>query len=396
MGFVLSGKVITTAFVCYDLPMHSFFLAYQTVVTTTLLALAGIAVYNVRRFMTLASVGSAPRVRVSVLVPARNEERCIEACITSLCEQSYDDLEVIVLDDQSTDATPQILQQLQHRYHGRLTVITGSDVPEGWVGKSWACATLATHATGRILLFTDADTAHAPDCIARAVQTMHEQNLDFFSLIPFEEMGTPVEHLVIPMVHVLYFAYVPNDRIMKDKRVSLSAANGQFMCFRREAYDRAGGHASVRDALVEDVFLARHCKRLGMRIALVDGSSAVVCRMYTSAREVFHGFSKNFFPATSYNLPLTTLFLIHLATAFVFPLLLLPFDPLVCSIQLLLAGLIRILIAQRFRMPLWHGVLQPISAAWTIAIGINSIRWAYSRRGSQWKGRSYPRQGRTT
>jgi chlorobactene glucosyltransferase len=199
------------------------------------------------------------------------------------------------------------------------------------------------------------------------------------------------------MVHVLYFAYLPNDLILDDPRVSLSAANGQFMCFRRTAYDRIDGHRSVRASLVEDVFLAREIKRSGGRIALVDGTDAVSCRMYTSAAEVTKGFSKNFFPATDRNLPLTLLFLAHLVTAYVVPLPMvvvgLALDrPIVWGAalaHLALAGGIRALISHRFAMPWWHALLQPITGAWAAFIGINSIRWAYSRHGAQWKGRSY-------
>ncbi len=372
--------------------MHTIIVVYQVAISIVTVALFAIAVYNVRRFVTLPREASVSSTRVSVLVPARNEERCIEACITSLCMQDHVNMEVIVLDDQSTDSTPNILAALQKRFPDRLRVISGTELPPGWVGKSWACSVLSQHATGDVLLFTDADTTHQPHCIRSAVAMLEEQRLDMFSLIPFEEMQTMAEHIVIPMVHLLYFAYVPNDLIMNNSRVSLSAANGQFMCFRRGSYEKAGGHAAVHNALVEDVFMAKHMKKLGMRIALVDGTHAVSCRMYTSAADVTAGFSKNFFPATSYNLPLTVLFLIHLATAYIAPFAFLVVSPAMSILQLSMAAGIRFLIARRFGMPLWHTLLQPLTAAWSIVIGINSIRWAYSKQGSRWKGRSYSRQ----
>jgi chlorobactene glucosyltransferase len=254
-------------------------------------------------------------------------------------------------------------------------------------------------------LFTDADTVHAPDTVARAVAMVELDRIDFFSLIPFEEMGTPMEHIVIPMVHVLYFAYLPNELILRSKMVSMSAANGQFMWFSAAAYARIGGHVAVRNDLVEDVALAKHVKRVGLRTALVDGSELVRCRMYTSARDVIDGFSKNFFPAMGYNLPLMIAFIAHLVTVWTLPLILFAAgmvapdmclspqhgtDTLVLlAVSILCGAFIRLSIARRFGMPAWHAFLQPMSAAIAAFIGLRSVQWAYSSAGALWKGRSY-------
>ena len=369
---------------------------YHLVITGTLLVLLGVTVANLKFFRRLprAEVWSARAdsdwPRVSVLVPARNEERCISACVESLCQQNYPNYHIVVLNDGSTDATGTLLADLQTRYQ-HLTVVTGSPLPDGWVGKSWACRQLSQQATGEYLLFTDADTVHQPDTLRAAVTMAEQDNLDFFSLIPYEELGTFGEHAVIPMVHMLYFSYLPNNLIVQNRRTSFSAANGQFMWFRRQAYEDVGGHTAVHNALVEDVFLAKVMKGAGKRIALVDGTHYVWCRMYTSAREVTDGFSKNFFPGTGYNLPLTTLFMVHLVTAYVAPLgFLLAGASLAYVVpQLAIAGAMRWMIARRFQMPWWHAFLQPATAAWSILIGVNSIRWAFSKKGAQWKGRSY-------
>ena len=375
---------------------------YHLVITGTLLVLLGVTVANLKFFRRLprAAVWSARAdsdwPRVSVLIPARNEERCISACVESLCQQNYPNYHVVVLNDGSTDATGTLLADLQTRYP-HLTVVTGSPLPDGWVGKSWACHQLSQQATGEYLLFTDADTVHQPDTLRAAVTMAEQDNLDFFSLIPYEELGTFGEHAVIPMVHMLYFSYLPNNLIVQNRRTSFSAANGQFMWFRRQAYEDVGGHTAVHNALVEDVFLAKVMKGAGKRIALVDGTHYVWCRMYTSAREVTDGFSKNFFPGTGYNLPLTTFFMVHLVTAYVAPLgFLLAGASLAYVVpQLAIAGAMRWMIARRFQMPWWHAFLQPVTAAWSILIGVNSIRWAFSKKGAQWKGRSYQHR-RTT
>lgn len=370
---------------------------YNVIVTAVLAVLAGITTWNLFRFQRLAERPPTPTAdapRVSVMVPARNEERCVEACVASLCELDYPNVEVLVLDDGSTDATPEILGRLAKRYPDRLRVLQGTPLPPDWVGKSWACHTLSQLATGDVFIFTDADTVHGPFMAAAAVDQLQRERLDMFSMIPYEEMKSFFEHAVIPMVHLLYFAYLPNNLIHDSPRVSVSAANGQFMCFRRKAYLACGGHTAVHDSMVEDVFLAKAAKRAGLRIALVDGTAHVSCRMYTSALDVVQGFSKNFFPATNYNLPLTLFFIMHLLALYSAPVLMLTAGvawPLP-AVQLALAGYMRLAIALRCRMPLWHAVLQPVTAILAAMIGANSIRWAYSSTGPRWKGRSYASQ----
>lgn len=370
--------------------------------------LLGVSIMNLLRFARLPRAESLRDTpddcTVAVLIPARNEERCIERCVRSVCEQTYDNLEVIVLDDRSTDSTGQILARLAAEYP-RLRVIHGSPLPDGWVGKSWACHQLSEQTRADVLLFTDADTWHEPTTVARSVAFLTEKHLAMFSMVPYQLLSSFGEHIVIPMVHVLYFSYLPNNLIMSNPRVSLSAANGQFMCFSRAGYEAIGGHHAVWNSLVEDVFLARAVKSAGLRIALVDGTDAVSCHMYTNAREVTEGFSKNLFPATQYNLPVTLLFLGHLLLTYVAPVATLlaalllnmgPWQTIIVqtsSYALVCAALIRIMISRRFNMPIWHAVVQPITAIWTVLIGLNSIRWAYSSRGSQWKGRSYARKG---
>ncbi|MBL7999606.1 MAG: glycosyltransferase [Candidatus Kapabacteria bacterium] len=334
------------------------------------------------------------------MVPARNEEPVIRACVESLCNQSYPDFEVIVLDDNSTDATFEILTKLQAT-NPWLSVIRGKEPPDGWIGKPWACHQLSKAASGEILIFTDADTVHAPDMLASTVSFRNEHSLDMFSLIPHEIMGTWSEQLILPLVHFLYFCYLPNTWILQRKEVKYSAANGQFIMFTRQAYSRIGGHETVKDNIVEDVFLAKRVKEEGMRLALADGTSFVTCRMYTSLHEVFRGFSKNFFAGMGYSLPLMILFQLHFLLLFVAPLPIALWSALhgnfsvawfiLPVVQYILATLMRLVITIRFAMPIVQAFAHPISVLFGMAIGVNAVRWAYSKHGSQWKGRSYVR-----
>ena len=401
----VSALDIATVLTGWTIPTIQALSLLNAGVMTTLL---GISVFNLVRFARLPRIGSLAAEQgsasVAVLIPARNEERGIERCVRSVCTQTYANMQVFVLDDGSTDSTPAILQRLAAEFP-HLRVISGSPLPKGWVGKSWACHQLSEQTTADVLLFTDADTWHEPTTIERSVAFLTEKRLAMFSMVPYQVLSSFGEHIVIPMVHVLYFSYLPNSLIMSNPRVSLSAANGQFMCFSRAGYEAIGGHKAVWNSLVEDVFLARAVKSAGLRIALVDGTDAVTCHMYTGAKEVTEGFSKNLFPATQYNLPVTLLFLGHLLLTYAAPILTLVMgltmtgssqQTLVLQTSayaLLCAALIRVMISVRFRMPLWHAVVQPITALWTVFIGLNSIWWAYSSRGSQWKGRSYARSG---
>lgn len=366
---------------------------YQLVICATLCWNLAVCIWNLVRLQTLGASGPLPTSGplVSVLIPARNEERCIEACVRSVCMQSYADVEVLVLDDNSTDSTGEILRGLQAEFPG-LTVMHGSTLPEGWVGKSWACHQLSEQAKGDILLFTDADTIHHSDSVAATVDFIAKEDVEFFSVIPNELMGSFGEHAVIPMVHVLFFCYVPNGIIHPSRRNTVASANGQFMCFTRTGYTKVGGHESVHNSMVEDLFLAKNAQRAGLRMTMVDATRLVACRMYENARQVTDGFSKNFFPATEYSVPFTLLLVVHVVTAFIVPVALWIDGHYILSvIPLAAAALIRLLIALRFGMPWWHMFLQPITAAWTAFIGLNSMRWAYSKRGVRWKNRSYQR-----
>ncbi|MDZ4746347.1 MAG: glycosyltransferase family 2 protein [bacterium] len=377
----------------------SFPLVYQLLITAVLCALTATGAWNIWRMKRLGGssplpIGSSSPFpidgrHISVLVPARNEERCIEACVRSLCLQTYLNAEVIVLDDGSTDATPSILRGLQLEFP-TLKVICGTPLPTGWVGKSWACHQLSLVATGDVLLFTDADTVHEKECLAATAEFVRDEDVEFFSVVPFEIMGSFAEHVVIPMIHVLFMCSVPTGLGKNKGRNPAAAANGQFMCFTRAGYEKAGGHVGVHDSMVEDLFLAKNAKRAGLRMIMIDATHLVSCRMYENARDVIDGFSKNFFPATNYNLLSTAFFMMHVVTAYIVPVFFwLEGWYALTVIQLSAAACIRLMIALKFRMPLWHVFLQPITATYAVFIGMNSIRWSYSKQGLRWKGRSY-------
>ena len=372
---------------------------YQLAILLVLLVPLAIAVRNYFVFQQIRS-REQPRLmpQVSVLVPARNEERCIADCISSLLHQTYPNIELIVLDDASEDGTGAILQRLQQK-RPDLQIVQGLPLPDGWTGKNWACYQLGLMGTGDLLVFTDADTVHSPESIAALVAYSEKTGAQFFSGVPYQQLKTFWERVIIPMTQFLYFAYLPNEWIAGRANPKFSAANGQLLCITRSAYDRIGGHESVKDSIVEDVALGKLAKEYRLRTALATATETVQCRMYTSFPEIMEGFSKNFFPGLGYNTLLLLGFILSSFALYVAPIGFLGAGIITGEyslawfwLPLFHAGLgmtIRALTAARFRMDRTQAFLHPLSVLMAIVIGINSARLAWFGKGHQWKGRSY-------
>lgn len=381
----------------------TFWTGWQVFVTVCLLVFLCISLYNTRRFLKIekrpfsGDPNSAPKI--SVLVPARNEETSIGRLVESLLKQDYPKYEVIVLNDNSSDRTGEILNGFLKIPTVVLKVIDGVELPAGWVGKNWACHQLFKAATGELLLFTDADTAYEPEALSSAERFLHENDVDFFSVVPFQEVGTWSEKLVIPFLYYLFIAYLPNEFVLKRRDVKYSAANGQFMFFKKTVYETVGGHETVKNNIVEDIFLARLLKTKGYKIALPNAVEIVRCRMYRNFSEVFKGFSKNYFAAMEYNLFVMSAFLLHLFALYIAPLIFVAVALITSDFSIfafwlplshiLLAGIIRFIASVQFKMPAVQAFLHPASVLMVMIIGINSVRWAFSKKGSEWKGRTY-------
>jgi chlorobactene glucosyltransferase len=375
-------------------------LFYQGIITFLLLAMACMTLYNMRRLATIPVRSAEPDAPfVSVLVPARNEENSIRACVESLLAQRYTHYEVLVLNDNSTDATGGILHELSLQHPGKLRVLDGQPLPADWVGKNWACDQLYRAASGDLLLFTDADTIHRPESLASAVAFLREQQADALSIIPEEKTGTLAEQLVIPLIHLAFLSFLPIRQSMTNPRLPVGAANGQFMLFRREVYERVGGHRALRANIVEDVFFSRRLKQFGSFILVADATHLVSCRMYHSFREVWAGFSKNMYPAMAARPVMIVLFLLMHIALYILPLAFVVQAVLTGNVtaagfglplgQFALATAMRFAVSQRFRLPLGQAFLQPLSSVLGMAICINSVHWYYSGGGMQWKGRRY-------
>ncbi|HEY3930105.1 MAG TPA: glycosyltransferase family 2 protein [Candidatus Koribacter sp.] len=230
---------------------------------------------------------SYQRPIVTVIVPARNEEACLENCLLSLLGQEGIPFEVIVVDDGSTDDTRKIAES----FHS-VRVMSAPPLPENWCGKSNAVAFGARHARGDWFLFTDADTVHKPGSLARAVAEAERHRADLLSYSPEQVVKTFWEKAVMPVVFAeLASTFKPKE--VSDPRSSVAAANGQYLLVRRHAYELIGGHAAIAHTLLEDVDLARSIKEAGGRLFFRYGGDAVKTRMYRNFRQLREGWTKN-------------------------------------------------------------------------------------------------------
>ncbi len=227
---------------------------------------------------------------VSVVVPARDEGRGVQAAIASLAAQEYRALEVIVVDDESSDATA---AEARAAATHRVRVLEGKPVPTGWVGKSWACHQGYELAQGEWLLFTDADVRHAPDTVGRALALAQRTRVGGVSVLPLIETGGLVEQAIQPAAAVLIRSFVAPGLLVRSPRSPVAIAAGGFILVSRAAYEGVGGHKAMRHELVDDQMLAVRLKAAGTPLALAGSADRVRVRMYVGARETLRGWRKN-------------------------------------------------------------------------------------------------------
>ena len=229
---------------------------------------------------------------VSVLVPARDEERSIAAAVTAVLTSRGVDLEVVVLDDGSTDSTAQVVRGLAAA-DPRVRLVTAPPLPAGWCGKQHACHVLAGLARHAVLVFVDADVRLEPEALARAVGWLERSGAGLVSGFPRQETGSLLERLVLPLVHFLLLGFLPFERMRRSRDPAYGAGCGQLMVAHREAYAAAGGHRAIRASLHDGLTLPRAFRRAGFATDIFDASADASCRMYRGAGELWRGLVKN-------------------------------------------------------------------------------------------------------
>jgi len=324
--------------------------------------------------------------RVSILLPVRNEAARVEPCLRSLLAQrDLPAYEVLVYDDESTDGTADVVRRVANE---AVRLVPSSSLPDGWLGKPHACAQLAKAASGSVLVFVDADVTLAPDAVAGAVGLLRETGLAYVSPYPCQVAVSWLERLVQPLLPWSWLTFLPLRLAEGSSRPSLAAANGQFTVIDSAAYQRAGGHGAVRDAVVEDMALARRLTAVGARGVFVDGHELARCRMYDGARALVDGYAKSAWIA--FGSPASAVAVAALSlVVFVVPWLLLAVTPWAAPAAVAgPAG--RLVTALRSgNRPLLDAVAHPLSVLAFVALVAVSI--ARHRRGRlSWKDRPVP------
>jgi chlorobactene glucosyltransferase len=327
--------------------------------------------------------------KVSVLVPARDEERHIKDCLASLQKQNYQNLEIIVLDDNSHDQTLTIAKSFS-QLDPRIKVYSGKPLPEGWTGKNWACHQLSELANGDIFIFTDADNRHEANAIIKTVAWIEHFKLDLISAFPQQITKTLFEKLTVPTVDLFLYSFLPLWFTYLLPQPSLAAANGQWIAFRKKSYQQMGGHEKVKNQIVEDVELSRMAKKNKFKILTCSGSGIIYGHMYQSFKEVWLGFTKNLYGLVSHKIYIFVFIQLLLFTIFLLPyLLLFTSNWLSYSLLAIIIGLaIRIALIFGFKHPpLVSIILHPISIFMTMIIGVNSF-FQITFGQISWKSRS--------
>lgn len=351
------------------------------------------------------------RPRVSILIPARNEAAVIGSTVTALMRQTYPDFEIVLLDDHSQDGTADVAlaavsdvarQRGSVDDEDKLRVISGLPLPDGWLGKTWACHQLSNHATGDVLLFTDADVIWREGALAALLRQMERSGADLLTVWPTQQTETWSERLVVPLIALVILGYLPVPLAHRTRSTIAAAANGQCMMFRRRPYIEIGGHMAVRSDIVEDIRLAQVIKARRFRLRMADGAGLIGCRMYRSWPEVRDGFAKNIMAGYGGALGLLLATLFHWIV-FVLPALWLalgwinPTFPAgltgwpALAAALTLAGIsVRALTAVATRQRAIDALWMPASALLMTVITGRALYWQARYGGVRWKGRTIP------
>ena len=334
----------------------------------------------------------------SVIVPARNEAMNIERCVRSILATEYRPVEVIVVDDRSSDATAEIVERLTRSGEAadRLRLVRGEELPEGWFGKAWAIAQGYRVAQGDLLLFTDADTWHHPELLPRTVSVLTAERADLVSVVARQEMVTFWERLVQPHVLVALASRVGELRRVNRTRVTWDAiASGAYILTTRRAYDAVGTHQSVKGSVAEDVALAQAYVRHHLDIFLTHAAQFMRVRMYSSLAEIVEGWTKNL--ALGVPLMFPPLPLVRRAAPYLMwlPALCWVLPPLFwavygstwAAVTTLVSLLIWIVVYRAEEVPVRYALLYPLGAVMVAYIMIRSA-WRGSKK-VEWRGRTY-------
>ncbi|HQR35883.1 MAG TPA: glycosyltransferase family 2 protein [Blastocatellia bacterium] len=333
-----------------------------------------------------ATPSNSPSNAVSILIPARNEERNLPGCLDAALRQDATVAEILVYDDHSTDATASIVRDYAQR-DPRVRLVPAVPLADGWCGKNFACAQLAQQARSEWMLFLDADARLTHGAAKRMATEATRRKLTFLSCWPGLTLFSFWERVLMPLLNFTVFTLFPAPLSLLRQDASLGLAHGACLLMHRATYHELGGHGAVRDQIFEDTRLAQLWRERGKRGLCLDGQDIVHVRMYDSLGDIWRGFQKNFFPAFRHETSFWAFLALHAST------FLAPFFLIFVNINFaLVAGLVlamRALLAIRFRHSSWSVLLHPLGEAILIGVGLSSWWRCKTGKGVAWKGRVY-------
>ncbi len=379
-----------------------FFSLFYLLITTFILLRNRIELTALRSDVDASSENR----KISVCIPARNEENNILSLLESAVKQSYQNYNIYLLDDHSTDKTYQIAERFSEDYPGLVNLCKGEPKPDDWLGKPWACNQLGRMADGEILLFLDADTTLGPNALEQINRSFEYDSTDMITVWPHQILGSFWERAVIPLIYYALVTMLPSIYVYRKPRWMPSfaerrfrhifaAACGQCIAIKKEAYHQIGGHSSVKDEIVEDVELAKRIKREGLIMRMYHGVGTVNCRMYRNQNEMMNGLRKNFLAGFNNSLVLFTFFGLLHVVVFILPFLtfiaaMFILNTTILYLSIASVGIIlthRLILSGWFKWDPLYAFIHPVGVLWYQKLGIIKIGDYLFGRKSEWKGR---------
>jgi chlorobactene glucosyltransferase len=374
---------------------------YQQIVCIVLAALLFNILLNLRSLRKPKSNVElpVPAPLISILIPARNEEANIGACLESLRRQDYPNFEILVLDDSSTDGTADILARITAE-DSRVRVLQGKPLPQGWAGKPFACHQLAQEARGSWLLFTDADTVHAPSMLRTVLGAAIVSRAALISGFPYQRNNSILQKTIMPILfYFMLFCLLPFWWLQRSRGTMPSVAIGQFLFFSANEYRNIGGHEAVKSRILEDVWLGREVSRHHYKQLTLDLSSLVSCQMYREFGTMWQGITRWFYMAASLSVVSLVAMIFVVLMLFLAPFLWLVYGLLLAqpafgwevlvTLQVAIVFLARFLAGRRFSQPKTSVILHPIGMAFLILVCFYASYQYLTGAGVKWKGRMY-------
>ena len=338
-------------------------------------------------FISNPKLTSSPRDYddlVSILIPARDEEKNILRLLQSIRDQNYRNFEVVILDDHSSDRTFKICEEFSS-LDSRFRVVKGKPLPKGWLGKNFACHQLAQESKGRYLMFLDADETIADGLLNNTVHRMKFYRLDLLSLFTNQVMRTWGERMVVPLMHFILLNLLPLRLVRLSKSPAFSAASGQFMMFSAGNYKKNQWHEQVKTKVVEDIEIMRSIKSLGYRGEALLANGYISCRMYRSFTEAFQGFSKNLLAGFNNNIIGLFLYLLLVVLGPIAIAYILSAELLFFALSLIILS--RVMISLMSGQNVWYNIfLHPVQLISMLFIAVISVK-KYFTKTIVWKGR---------